>query len=565
MSGKREDFSDLLITHGIITTEQRAEARALAVKTGMRLTDALVKLGYTSPAAVCQAMAEFHRVRFIDLSEITIPPTVIELIPESVARENVVLPLAVVESCMIVVVSDPGDFDLVQKLQFILNKNIRVVLAKREQIIEALDFYYGPCETESVDSMLSEFTDTAIDFTETGDALSEDVEYELSLDACEVEALPQAPAPRPVARRATVRYYHRMNPERMFPLLVVLSKDEIQKVVKRGVSQGQSEAFRVNLGSVVEIEPVLPGCACYPPREQVEIKQGDATVNFWVVPHVLGRITGARVVVRQNGKTLAEVPLEACVARQRLAVACGVLSLLLPFVLMMLKQLRLDFESQVEDGFGLYAQLGSWLLHSLSPELLGGLLLVATGALYLWCRPRQRDVFWDVTPVPTAQPSEVEELREGEASPVPVAAGAALANVPRSDLIARAEQHFAAGNFREALRFYEGGLDLVFARPAVYHHAALAASHLGEHRRALAILRDAEARLDPAELSGGMLYNMGCCAARIGWFAQAIRYLRRAVDQGYTDPEKYRTDLDLAPLRWRPEFKHLVASLEATA
>jgi len=167
MSGRREDFSDLLITHGIITTEQRAEARALAVKTGMRLTDALVKLGYTSPAAVCQAMAEFHRVRFIDLSEITIPPTVIELIPESVARENVVLPLAVVESCMIVVVSDPGDFDLVQKLQFILNKNIRVVLAKREQIIEALDFYYGPCETESVDSMLSEFTDTAIDFTET--------------------------------------------------------------------------------------------------------------------------------------------------------------------------------------------------------------------------------------------------------------------------------------------------------------------------------------------------------------------------------------------------------------
>src|SRR5207253_5010306 len=66
-----------------------------------------------------------------------------------------------------IIISDPNDIDTLQKLEFILNKNIQPVLAPREQIIEAINRHYGQTETESVDSMLQEFTDTAIDFTET--------------------------------------------------------------------------------------------------------------------------------------------------------------------------------------------------------------------------------------------------------------------------------------------------------------------------------------------------------------------------------------------------------------
>src|SRR5207237_535874 len=94
-------------------------------------------------------------------------PAVVELVPESVARENVVLPLAQEDGALKIIMSDPTDFDTQQKLQFILNKEIQPVLAPREQIIEAINRHYGQTETESVDSMLAEFTDTAIDFTET--------------------------------------------------------------------------------------------------------------------------------------------------------------------------------------------------------------------------------------------------------------------------------------------------------------------------------------------------------------------------------------------------------------
>jgi type IV pilus assembly protein PilB len=65
---------------------------------------------------------------------------------------------------------DPNDFETVDKLRFILNREIEVVLAPKQSIVEAINHYYGGAsqETESVDSMLQEFTDTALDYEDSG-------------------------------------------------------------------------------------------------------------------------------------------------------------------------------------------------------------------------------------------------------------------------------------------------------------------------------------------------------------------------------------------------------------
>ncbi|HMC67373.1 MAG TPA: ATPase, T2SS/T4P/T4SS family [Gemmataceae bacterium] len=167
MAKSRSDFTEILVRRKIISGDQVDEARGMQQQTGAKLQDALVKLGYCTAQEVMSAIAEFHGMQFVDLTEVTIPPAVIELVPESVARENVVLPMSQDNGALKIIMSDPSDFDTLQKLQFILNKDIQPVLAPREQIIEAINRHYGQTETESVDSMLAEFTDTAIDFTET--------------------------------------------------------------------------------------------------------------------------------------------------------------------------------------------------------------------------------------------------------------------------------------------------------------------------------------------------------------------------------------------------------------
>jgi type IV pilus assembly protein PilB len=167
MAKTRGDFTDILVQRQILGPDQIQEAKNLQQQTGSKLQEAIVKLGYATTEEVMSAVAEFHNLQFVNLTDVTIPAAVVELVPESVARENVVMPMSQENGSLKIIMSDPSDFDTMQKLQFILNKDIQPVLASREQIIEAINRHYGQTETESVDSMLQEFTDTAIDFTET--------------------------------------------------------------------------------------------------------------------------------------------------------------------------------------------------------------------------------------------------------------------------------------------------------------------------------------------------------------------------------------------------------------
>jgi type IV pilus assembly protein PilB len=161
-------FEDILIRKKVISPDQLAEAKKLATQSGKSVADELIRLGYASGDDVMRAMAQEHGLDFVNLNEVVIPPAIVELVPESVARENTVLPLSEVdERTLKVIMSDPLDFETRDKLQFILNKNIEIALSPREMIQEAINRHYGQIDGESADSMLQEFTDTAIDFTET--------------------------------------------------------------------------------------------------------------------------------------------------------------------------------------------------------------------------------------------------------------------------------------------------------------------------------------------------------------------------------------------------------------
>jgi type IV pilus assembly protein PilB len=174
---KKSDFSEILIRQSVISREQLAEAEKMAKsKPGQKVTDALIALGYATGEEVMRAVAQEHGLDYIDLNEVVIPPSVVELVPESVARENAVLPMAEDDGALRVIVSDPLDLDTFEKLRFILNRKIDIALAPKESILEAINRHYGQIEDQSADSMLQEFTDTAIDFTETvdeGDAAGE--------------------------------------------------------------------------------------------------------------------------------------------------------------------------------------------------------------------------------------------------------------------------------------------------------------------------------------------------------------------------------------------------------
>ncbi len=169
MSSPLNGFEKILVKSGIVSKDQVIDADGIARQNKTSLAQALVQLGYATDNEVMTAMATHHHMEFVDLDDVEIPESIIELMPESVARENIVLPLSEQDNRLKVVVSTADDVDTLEKLRFILNRDVVPALAPRSKILESINRLYGQVEGESADSILQEFTDTAIDFTETVD------------------------------------------------------------------------------------------------------------------------------------------------------------------------------------------------------------------------------------------------------------------------------------------------------------------------------------------------------------------------------------------------------------
>ncbi len=162
-----DDYLQKLIRDGVISEDQLEEARDMAASLGVSIEDALARLEYVSTSDLSSMQAAQYGYEFVNLESLEIPRTVIELVPESVARENYVIPLEVEDDVIKVAVSNAMDYEVLDKLRFVLNREVKVAVSSKEAIQAAINRHYGDSQTESVDSMLQEFTETAIDFTVT--------------------------------------------------------------------------------------------------------------------------------------------------------------------------------------------------------------------------------------------------------------------------------------------------------------------------------------------------------------------------------------------------------------
>ena len=141
MAKARGDYGDILVKNQVISSEQLQESRDV-MKNGGSLQEALLKLEYANPLQVAKAVAEFNHYEFIDLTDIEVPDEAIKLMTAGTARESNVVPISTDGLSVKLAVADPSDFGMIQKLSFIMNKEIVPVVASLEQIRELIDKVY---------------------------------------------------------------------------------------------------------------------------------------------------------------------------------------------------------------------------------------------------------------------------------------------------------------------------------------------------------------------------------------------------------------------------------------
>jgi type IV pilus assembly protein PilB len=115
----------------------------------------LVELELATEEDVTKALAAQFDLEYVDLDKNVQVPTAIELIPEKIIVTEKVLPMKKEENRLKIIISDPLNLELLDKLRFMLGMELECALAPRSKIQRFIDTFMGGVGT-SVDEAIEE-------------------------------------------------------------------------------------------------------------------------------------------------------------------------------------------------------------------------------------------------------------------------------------------------------------------------------------------------------------------------------------------------------------------------
>ena len=166
MARSRTKLGDILVSWRIITKDQAEKAAAVAKGSGKRLGEVLAELGFASEDNVAKALANQFGMEYVDLSAHGATSAIdISLIPEDLIKKNLVLPMGKANGKLKLLVHDPMDIELMDKLRFRLNLEVEPKLSSRTQIKSYIEGTLKAKERDvkAGESLVSESIDRSVD------------------------------------------------------------------------------------------------------------------------------------------------------------------------------------------------------------------------------------------------------------------------------------------------------------------------------------------------------------------------------------------------------------------
>ncbi|NLC95801.1 MAG: type II/IV secretion system protein [Bacilli bacterium] len=142
MKRVKKRIGDILIESGLVTPEQ-IEFAISVKEPDEKLGDTLIRIGYVTENQVMEALEIQLGVKKISLNDYKLNESILRLISEEYARENLVVPVTFEEGKLVVAVADPLNYYVVDDLRLITGYNIKLVMAPKSEIETAISRYYG--------------------------------------------------------------------------------------------------------------------------------------------------------------------------------------------------------------------------------------------------------------------------------------------------------------------------------------------------------------------------------------------------------------------------------------
>jgi len=141
MDVANDKLKDLLLKSRLMTDIELTKIERIAEDSGVTLADYLLSVDVVAEDAIGQIIGSLINVPFINLKEITIPPDVIQLLPEQISREYMVVAFSASEDKVKVALMNPLDKQLTAYLKNLLGKDIEVFFGTPDGIQESFRLY----------------------------------------------------------------------------------------------------------------------------------------------------------------------------------------------------------------------------------------------------------------------------------------------------------------------------------------------------------------------------------------------------------------------------------------
>lgn len=145
---ERKRLGEILISGGALTEEQLNEALKLQKTLGLRLGEVLVRQNFVSEEEILCTIQRQLGLPSIDLNRLVIPEKILKMIPEAVARKYTIIPVDFSNGQLLVSTSDPTDYYALDDLRLASGMMVKPCVAKKADILRAIDRFYGRSEAE---------------------------------------------------------------------------------------------------------------------------------------------------------------------------------------------------------------------------------------------------------------------------------------------------------------------------------------------------------------------------------------------------------------------------------
>ena len=169
MDYSRERLGDLLVESGLIDDDQLSQALSVQAREGGKLGEVLVRQLIVTEDQLAAALAGQKGLEHVVLAKYPVDHAATALLPERMARQRQILPIAFDEGLLLLAMVNPLDIEAIDDVEMRTGMRVRPVVVASSQLFHAIDKYIASSDAfQDIVESVEELSEVSEDESSAG-------------------------------------------------------------------------------------------------------------------------------------------------------------------------------------------------------------------------------------------------------------------------------------------------------------------------------------------------------------------------------------------------------------